>query len=202
MHHELPDIPSEADMKRLLDGPIPTACPERDRVILELLYGSGLRAAEMAGVNVEDFKDSRTLLVRGKGRKERLVPVGKFARTALDEWLPLRKKLLGKRKTDALVFSVGPKKSGRLDVRSIHRTVRQVAAAKGLPAYHPHQLRHACATHMHDHGAPIQVISTMLGHARLSTSQLYTRVSAGRMLETYRRAHPDALDVLRGAAGD
>jgi integrase/recombinase XerC len=193
MHQELPDIPSESDMKRLLNGAIPTACPERDRVILELLYGSGLRAAEMAGVNVEDFKDPSTLLVRGKGRKERLVPVGKFTRKALAQWLPIRKKLLAEMhsNTDALVFSVGPVQSAeRLDVRSIHRTVRQVARTKGLPAYHPHQLRHACATHMHDHGAPIQVIAAMLGHARLTTAQIYTRVSAGRMMETYRRAHP------------
>lgn len=194
-HLELPDVPSERDIKRLLRGKIPTACPERDRVILELLYGCGLRASELAGVNVEDFQDAHTLLVRGKGRKERLVPVGKCARTAVGRWLRLRQKLLERMgmKTQALLFSVGPHESWeRLDVRSIGRTVKLVAKAKRLPDYHPHQLRHACATHMHDHGAPIQAIAAMLGHAKLSTSQVYTRVSSGRMMQAYNAAHPHA----------
>ena len=78
----------------------------------------------------------------------------------------------------------------RLDVRTIHRIVRCTSVAKGFSPYHPHQLRHACATHMHDHGAPIQAVAAMLGHARLSTAQIYTRVSPVRMLDVYRRAHP------------
>lgn len=195
-HQELPDVPSERDIKRLLGGRIQTACPERDRVILELLYGCGLRASELAGVNIEDFQDAQhTLLVRGKGRKERLVPVGRFARKALGRWLRLRQKLLPEMgmETNALLFSVGPVNSTeRLDVRSIGRTLKLVAKAKGLPAYHPHQLRHACATHMHDHGAPIQAIAAMLGHARLSTSQIYIRVSVGRMMQAYNQARPHA----------
>ena len=93
--------------------------------------------------------------------------------------------------TDALFFSVGSRESAeRLDVRTVHRIVSGIAEAKGLPAYHPHQLRHACATHMHDHGAPLQAVATMLGHARLSTTQIYTRVSTGRMLDVYQKAHP------------
>jgi integrase/recombinase XerC len=193
---ELPDVPNEKDIKRLLEGRIPTACPERDRLILELLYGCGLRAAELAGVNLEDFQDPRTLLVRGKGRKERIVPYGRFAHKALAHWLGLRKKHLATlgMETPALFFSIGPVKSvQRLDVRSIHRTVKQIAKAKGLPPYHPHQLRHACATHMHDHGAPIQAIASMLGHVKLSTSQIYTRVSVGRMMQTFNNAHPHAV---------
>jgi len=194
-HHVLPDVPSEADMTKLIDGELSSACPERDRVILELLYSCGLRASEVAGVDVDDFKAENILLVRGKGRKERLVPVGKKAQLAIAEWLPVRKKLLAEQELDtpALLFSTGPRESvERLDVRSIRRVLRQVCALKKLPPYHPHQLRHACATHMHDHGAPIQVVAAMLGHARLSTAQIYTRVSPVRMLDVYRKAHPHA----------
>lgn len=197
-HHELPDVPSEADMAKLLDGEIPSACPERDRVILELLYSCGLRASEVAGVNVEDFGQENVLLVRGKGKKERLVPVGRKAQLAIAEWLPLRQKLLVEREleTPALLLSVGPRESlERLDVRTVHRVVRAVALSKKLPPYHPHQLRHACATHMHDHGAPLHVVATMLGHAKLSTTQIYTRVSTGRMLDVYRKAHPHAARI-------
>jgi integrase/recombinase XerC len=197
-HQELPDVPSEADMAKLIDGEIPSAYPERDRVILELLYSCGLRAAEVAGVNVDDFT-SNTLLVRGKGKKERLVPVGRKALLAVTEWLPLRKKYLTEMEleTPALLFSLGPRESvERLDVRTIRRVVRAVAIANKLPPYHPHQLRHACGTHCHDHGMPIQVVAQMLGHARLSTAQIYTRVSSVRMLDVYRKAHPHASPSL------
>jgi integrase/recombinase XerC len=191
----LPDIPSEANMATLLSGPMDSACPERDQLMLELLYGCGLRAAELAGINCGDINSEHTLLVHGKGKKDRLVPVGKCAQSALEAWLPIRSALLEKSgmKTDALFFSVGPRESAeRLDVRTVHRVVSGIAEAKGLPAYHPHQLRHACATHMHDHGAPLQAVAILLGHKKLSTTQIYTRVSTGRMLDVYRKAHPHA----------
>jgi len=190
---KLPDIPSEADMATLLSGLINCACPERNQLVLELLYSCGLRASEVADVNLGDINGENTLLVHGKGKKDRLVPVGRCAQRALSAWLPVRSAPLEKNKlkTDALFFSVGSRKSAeRLDVRSIHRIVSGTAKAKGLPAFHPHQLRHACATHMHDHGAPLQAVATMLGHARLSTTQIYTRVSTGRMMDVFRRAHP------------
>jgi site-specific recombinase XerD len=95
--------------------------------------------------------------------------------------------------TPALLFSTGPRESvERLDVRSIGRVLKKVCALKKLPPYHPHQLRHACATHMHDHGAPIQAVAAMLGHARLSTAQIYTRVSPVGMMDVYRKSHPHA----------
>lgn len=97
------------------------------------------------------------------------------------------------RETPALLFSVGPHRLlERLDVRSIRRILIDVADAKGLPKYNPHLHRHACASHLHDHGAPLQAIAALLGHARLSTAQMYTRVSVGRMMQTYNRAHPHA----------
>jgi len=189
----LPDVPSEADMYQLLEGAIPTACPERDRVILELLYGSGLRLSEVVGINLDDFQGKDSLLVRGKGKKERTVPIGGCAQRAIAQWLPIRAKLVQRRgKTSALVFGISKNKTARLDARNVARMLAQVAVAKGLPPYHPHQLRHACGTHMHDRGASLQAIAQMLGHANLSTAQIYTRVSTGRMLDVYRKAHPHA----------
>ena len=192
---KLPNVPSEKEMERLLDGKILTACPERDRVILELLYGSGLRASELAGVNLADFKYKDALLIRGKGKKERMVPLTEPTQIAVEAWLPIREQLLIKftLKTDALLFSVGPLRSlERLDVRSIHRIVRGVAMAKGLRNYHPHMLRHACGTHLHDHDVPLLAIARLLGHSKLATTQIYTRVSTGRMLDVYLKAHPHA----------
>lgn len=192
---KLPDVPSEADMQQLLDGGIPSPHPERDRLILELLYGSGLRVSELVGINLADFQDRRVLLVRGKGKKERLVVFGEYAQRALDAWLPIRESFVKEYNlaTDALLFSLSNNQSiERLDVRSVGRILKAIATAKGLPAYNPHALRHACGTHMHDHGAPLQMVATFLGHSRLSTAQIYTRVSTGRMLDVYRGAHPDA----------
>ena len=243
----LPDVPSETDMKRLLDGKIPGPCPTRDRVMLELLYGSGLRASELTGINLQDFRDGRVLLIRGKGSKERLVCFGECAQRALDAWLPVRKRLLKKfnLETDALLFRIrqeyaafellvqkayaggkapkqgdlarqlgvsrqwiskvhkqvsqgmdalkkGKRPAERLDVRSVGRIVKRVAVANGLPRFNPYALRHACATHMHDHGAPLQAVAIQLGHENLETATVYTRVSTGRMLDVYRKAHPHA----------
>ena len=195
LEKHLPDVPGQKEMERLCNGESSTACPERDRVIPELLYGSGLRVSELVAVNLSDFKRVDVLLVRGKGRKERLVPVTECSEAAIAAWLPVREQLLMdfNLQTDALLFSVGPRHSfERLDVRSASRIVTRIALAKGLPAYHPHLLRHACGTHLHDNGVAILPISRLLGHARLETTEIYTRVSTGRMLDVYRKAHPHA----------
>jgi integrase/recombinase XerC len=191
---ELPDVAKHDEIKKLIEG---TVMPERERLILELLYGSGLRVAELVGINLEDFREDDLLLVRGKGKKERLVIVGEYAREALRAWLARREGLLRGMglKTRALFFSVGPHRSAeRLDVRSVGRIVKAIAKTSGLDPdrFHPHALRHAFATHLHDNGAPLQAISVLLGHARLSTAALYTRVSIGRMMRTYNAAHPHA----------
>jgi integrase/recombinase XerC len=190
---ELPDVPSEGDVTRLLDGDL----SPRDRLILELLYGCGIRNSELVGINLNDFRDPDALLVRGKGKKERFVIVGECARAALNPWLQVRQKLLQKTglKTPALFFSVGPHRSAeRLDARSVRRIIKTAAETCGLDPekWHPHLLRHAAATHMCDHGAPLQAVSTLLGHAKLSTTQIYTRVSTGRLKRSYDAAHPHA----------
>lgn len=124
---ELPDVPSEDEVTRLMDGAV---LPSRDRLVLELLYGCGLRVSELVGINLDDFRDPDVLLVRGEGKKERFVIMGECAREALNAWLQVRQKLLGKTrlKTPALFFSVGPRRSAeRLDVRSVGRIIKIVA---------------------------------------------------------------------------
>jgi len=190
---ELPNVPSEGELTRLLDGDH----SQRDRLILELLYGCGIRNSELVGINLDDFQGPDVLLVRGKGKKERFVIVGECARAALDSWLQVRQKLLRKTglKTPALFFSVGPRRSTeRLDPRSVRRIIKVAAETSGLDPerWHPHVLRHAAATHMCDHGASLQSVSTLLGHAKLSTTQIYTRVSPGRLRRSYDAAHPHA----------
>lgn len=170
---------------------------ERDRLILELLYGCGLRVAELVGINLEDVRDQDVLLIRGKGKKERFAIVGECAQVALKAWLQVRQKLLRKTrlKTPALFFSVGPRRSTeRLDTRSVRRIIKTAADTCGLDPekWHPHRLRHSCATHLMDHGASLQSVSTLLGHTKLSTTQIYARVSTGRLRRSYDAAHPHA----------
>jgi integrase/recombinase XerC len=158
----------------------------RDRAILELLYASGVRVAELAGLAVEDV-DLREGSVRvlGKGRKERVVPIGRKAIEALQAYLGSREE------------SRGPlfrnRRGGRLTVRSLHRIVRARGRAAGLVArVTPHTLRHTFATHLLDAGADLRLIQELLGHARLTTTQRYTHVSAERLARVYDAAHPRA----------
>jgi integrase/recombinase XerC len=248
LEKHLPDVPSEKEMERLCVGELKTACPARDRVIPELLYGSGLRVSELVAINLSDFRRTDTLLVRGKGRKERMVPVTEPAQAAIAAWLPVRERILinSDLQTDALLIQVRLKNADvdvavrqafarstpptqgelakqlgvnqswisvlrkrateggykrcqkppeRLDVRSAHRIVKRIAKSKGLPEYHPHLLRHSCGTHLHDNGVPILAISRLLGHSRLETTEIYTRVSTGRMMEVFLKAHPHARKI-------
>jgi site-specific recombinase XerD len=198
MPQRLLPVPSVATVGTLLDGEIPTAWPARDRAELELLYGTGVRVQEAAGITLPDLHGDGTILIHGKGGKERLVPVGKCLNLALQAYLPIREKVLRKRKqkSQALFFSIGPRTRNQmpqpLDVRSVRRTLRDVCKAKGLKPMHPHALRHACATHMLDNGAPLVVIQQLLGHAKLSTTALYAFVSITLMQKSYNQAHPSA----------
>jgi integrase/recombinase XerC len=158
----------------------------RDRAILEVLYASGVRVAELSGLDVEDV-DLRDGSVRvlGKGRKERIVPLGGKAVEALRQYLGPREGSRG-----ALFRNA---RGGRLTVRSLHRVVRARARAAGLAGrVTPHTLRHTFATHLLDAGADLRLIQELLGHARLSTTQRYTHVSADRLAKVYDAAHPRA----------
>jgi len=173
------------DIVQLLDK---TEHPEkselRDGAVLELLYATGLRVGEAAALDVPDVDfGSGVVLVRGKGNKERLVPVGDQALRALDAYLAARRK-------GPLFLNA---RGERLTVRSLHRIVRASAKRAGFHRpVSPHTLRHSFATHLLDEGADLRVIQEFLGHARLSTTQRYTHVSADHLMKVYDRAHPRA----------
>jgi integrase/recombinase XerC len=165
----------------------------RDALALELLYGSGLRVSELASLDLEQIAlEAAEVRVLGKGRKERIVPLGSKALLALDAYLPRRAEL-GHPKTRAL----DPKAlllsrlGKRLGVRWLQALVKRYGAlGTGRADLHPHALRHSCATHMLEGGADLRAIQEMLGHSSLSTTQRYTHVSLDQLLAVYDRAHP------------
>ncbi len=158
----------------------------RDRAILELLYSSGLRVSELVGLNSDQLDlDLGIVRVMGKGRKERIVPVGMKAIEATKSYLEER----GMVKGDGPIFvnSLG----GRLTARSVGRLVKKYVRHSGIfRKVSPHSLRHTFATHLLDAGADIREIQEMLGHSSLSTTQRYTHVSMGKLMEVYDKAHP------------
>jgi integrase/recombinase XerC len=192
---KLPRVPTIEEMNSVLDGEMPkiAAFPERDRLLLELLYGCGIRNSELIGINLDDIRVSaEAILIRGKGKKERYVPFGGSAGSALRAYLPIRQTLLAetKKNTPALLLN---QRGGRLTVRSVGRIVKKIAVAKGLsPDVHPHTLRHAFGTHMLEEGADLRAIQEMLGHERLSTTQRYTQLSMKHVLAVYDQTHPRA----------
>ncbi len=194
----LPRVPTIEQMNRVVDASADevAAWPERDRVIFELLYGCGIRNAELVGLNLRDIHwANEAILVRGKGRKERYVPLGDAAAEALRAYLPLREAKLAasEKSSEALLVNVRLRGNGRLTTRSVGRIVKQIALAHGLPAdVHPHTLRHAFGTHMLEEGADLRAIQELLGHERLSTTQRYTQLTVGQVAEVYDRTHPRA----------
>ena len=192
---KLPRVPTIEEMNSVLDGQMPeiAAFPERDRLMLELLYGCGIRNSELIGINLEDIRmANEAILIRGKGKKERYVPFGDSARGAIAAYLPVRQNILsGKnRNTPALLIN---QRGGRLTTRSVGRIVKQIAISKGLsPDVHPHTLRHAFGTHMLEEGADLRAIQEMLGHERLATTQRYTQLSMKHVLAVYDETHPRA----------
>jgi integrase/recombinase XerC len=191
----LPRVPTIEEMNTVLDAPTAeeAAFPERDRLILELLYGCGLRNSELVGLDLSHVSwPNEAILVHGKGKKQRYVPFGGSAREAMERYMPARQKLLAdrKRSTPALLVN---RFASRLTTRSVGRIVKRIAVAQGLsPDVHPHTLRHAFGTHMLEEGADLRAIQEMLGHERLATTQRYTQLSVKHMLEVYDRTHPKA----------
>lgn len=194
---KLPRVPTIEEMNSVLDGEMPevAAFPERDQLLLELLYGCGMRNSELIGIDLDHIRPTaEAILVRGKGKKERYVPFGGTAATALAVYLPARQKLLAgtaqNRDNRALLIN---RRGGRLSTRSVGRIVKKIAVAKGLsPDVHPHTLRHAFGTHMLEEGADLRAIQEMLGHERLATTQRYTQLSTKHVLAVYDQTHPRA----------
>ncbi len=209
----LPRVPSMEEVNRVLnsldsqgsgeakkeDGEA-AAWPERDRVIFELLYGCGIRNSELVGLDMGSVKwREDAVLVRGKGRKERLVPLGDEAALALKAYLPQREaRLLAAGKgglvaSGPLVTNLRMRGGCRLTTRSVGRIVKAIALSRGLAAdVHPHTLRHAFGTHMLEEGADLRAIQEMLGHERLSTTQRYTQLTVGQVQKVYDETHPRA----------
>jgi integrase/recombinase XerC len=206
----LPRVPSMEEVNGLLNSmetapgaatkDAAAAWPERDRVIFELLYGCGIRNSELVGIDMPDIQwKNAAILVKGKGRKQRYVPLGDEAAVAMRAYLPLREGRLSAAGKAALVAD-GPlitnlraRGSARLTTRSVGRIVKRIALSRGLPAdVHPHTLRHAFGTHMLEEGADLRAIQEMLGHERLSTTQRYTQLSANQVQRVYDETHPRA----------
>jgi integrase/recombinase XerC len=192
---QLPRVPTLEEMNSVLDGEMPeiASFPERDRLMLELLYGCGIRNSELVGINLDDVRISaEAILIRGKGKKERYVPFGEAVKSALKSYLPARQLALSeaRKHNPALLIN---QRGGRITTRSVGRIIKKVAVAKGLSSeVHPHTLRHAFGTHMLEEGADLRAIQEMLGHERLSTTQRYTQLSMKHLLSVYDQTHPRA----------
>ncbi len=167
----------------------------RDRAILELIYSSGVRVGELTGLNLGDVDlDQKVMKVRGKGKKERIVPVGRPALSALSAYLVKRKELIRARAENYLEAPIFVNRRGtRLTERSVARIVEKYIRMSGVnKRVGPHTLRHSFATHLLDAGADLRVIQELLGHESLSTTQKYTAVSVSRLMEVYDKSHPRA----------
>jgi len=195
----LPKALSEAEVERLFDQLVDVGrVATRDRAILEVLYGTGARVSELVGLSLADLDlDAGLLRVFGKGAKERVVPLGRLARASLADWLgpegrPTFEPERWARRGDAEALFLN-QRGGRLSRQGTWGIIRLYGERAGLgDRLSPHVLRHSCATHMLDHGADIRAVQELLGHASISTTQVYTLVSTERLWRVYDAAHPRA----------
>jgi len=184
----LPEVLSPEDVEQLLNFKPTNMIEIRDMAIVELMYSSGLRVSETVNININDFEENKSFLrVLGKGAKTRLVPMGRFAINAIDDWLKERDKIQSN--TDALFLNA---KGTRLTVRSIQLRLKKMAVKQGLPPIHPHMLRHSFATHMLESSGDLRTIQELLGHSSLSTTQIYTKLDYQHLAKIYDQSHPRA----------
>jgi integrase/recombinase XerD len=196
----IPKPLSEEDVTALLAAVVGhEPVDRRDRALLELLYATGARISEACGLSMGDIDfDGRLVRLFGKGAKERIVPYGRAAARALADWFSPGGRVLmvpgeWRRRRDAEAVFINTR-GGRLSRQAAWAVVRKYGRRAGITTeLSPHVLRHSCATHMLDHGADLRVVQEMLGHASISTTQLYTKVSQERLWEIYRAAHPRAV---------
>ena len=191
----LPKAIALDDVERLLDaasvGDTPASL--RDRALLEVLYGTGARISEAIGLDVDDVDgEDGVVRLRGKGGKERLVPLGSYAARALEAWLVRGRPALAAagRGTPAVFLNT---RGGRLSRQSAWAVLRGAAERAGLSGHlSPHTLRHSFATHLLEGGADVRVVQELLGHASVTTTQIYTRVTVQQLREVYAQSHPRA----------
>jgi integrase/recombinase XerC len=192
----LPKVATEVSLESIFErlrersvGQQPSALMER--VAFELLYATGMRVSELAGVNLQDIDHSRALiLVTGKGNKQRMLPYGSPAADALDQWIRFgRPKLQTEKSPDSLLLS---SRGLRVGVRQLYSLVARELGQTPTGKAGPHTLRHSAATHLLDHGADLRAVQEILGHASLGTTQIYTHVSVERLRKSFEQAHPRA----------
>jgi integrase/recombinase XerC len=197
LEKKLPKVLSIEDVIRFIESPdLETVLGKRDRAILELLYGAGIRVNELTGLNLDDVDyKNQSIRVRGKGRKERIVPFGSKAKEALEMYMEVRGDLLlespvDDRDPEILFYNY---QGTRITTRSVGRMVDKYVKECALSLdISPHSLRHSFATHLLSNGADLRAIQELLGHARLSTTQIYTQVSMEKLMEVYDKSHPKA----------
>ncbi|MCB1802764.1 MAG: tyrosine recombinase XerC [Gammaproteobacteria bacterium] len=193
----LPHTLDVDQLDRLLQLPGDAPLDRRDRAIMELFYSSGLRLSELAALDVTDLqRDDGLLEITGKGGKTRRVPVGRMARAAVDSWLETRATLAGETVTALFVSRRG----SRLSTRSIEARLRQRAIEQGMPRHvHPHMLRHSFASHLLESSGDLRAVQELLGHADISTTQIYTHLDFQHLAQVYDGSHPRARK--RGTTG-
>ena len=185
---KLPESLTPEQINRLLDFKPSSLIEIRDLAIIELMYSSGLRVSETVNVDIQDFEENRDFLrVIGKGSKTRLVPLGRFAISAINNWLEERKKITS---DDGALFI--NKAGGRLTTRSVQLRLKKLAVKQGLPPINPHMLRHSFATHMLESSGDLRSIQELLGHSSLSTTQIYTNLDYQHLVKIYDKSHPRA----------
>jgi integrase/recombinase XerC len=191
---KLPHFLTTEQVARLLEAPPPnTVDGLRDRAMLESMYSAGLRVSELVGLNITDWdRDSNIFRILGKGKKERIAPVGSYAAKALDHWLSVRKVAANAKPSEQGAMFLN-RFGRRLTDRSVRRMIDKYLLQTGLDRLtSPHTLRHSFATHLLDGGADLRSVQELLGHQSLTTTQIYTHVSTRRLKETYEQSHPHA----------
>ena len=184
----LPEVLTPEDVEQLLNFKPIGLLEIRDMAIVEVMYSSGLRVSETVNTNISDFEEGMDFLrVLGKGSKTRLVPMGRFAISAIKNWLTERNKINSD--SDALFLS---SRGTRLSVRSVQLRLKKMATKQGLPPIHPHMLRHSFATHMLESSGDLRTIQELLGHSSLSTTQIYTKLDYQHLVKIYDQSHPRA----------
>ena len=186
--NNLPEVLSPEDVEQLLKFKPTSVIEIRDLAIIELIYSSGLRVSETININLNDFEEDMSFLrILGKGAKTRLIPVGKYAKSAINAWLIERNKIINS--TDALFLNL---RGNRISIRSVQLRLRKMALKQGLAPIHPHMLRHSFATHMLESSGDLRTIQELLGHSSLSTTQIYTKLDYQHLVKIYDQSHPRA----------
>jgi integrase/recombinase XerC len=197
LEKKLPKVLTVDDVMRFIETPdLETVLGKRDRAILEVLYATGCRVSELAGINLDDIDfDHESIRVRGKGRKERIVPFGSKAKEAMQMYMGVRGELLleaAEEERDPMALFLNYQGT-RITTRSVGRMIdKYVQECAMMHDISPHSLRHSFATHLLSAGADLRAIQELLGHARLSTTQIYTQVSMEQLMQVYDKAHPKA----------